>query len=205
MYFSSKVIKMHNWPYSPHVIAPALVADKSSVLDIGCNAGYIGKFLKENKHCRCDGIDIDKVALRKAKPYYEHLYTFDLFNDRFVLKKKYDCLLFLDILEHLPTPSLILKKFVVKNLLPGGKAVICLPNIARFEFRIKHLFGKFEYQPGIMNEDHLRFFTKKTGRQMIENSGLEIINIIPTGLGAMIKILPTLTAFQFIYHCKKRS
>lgn len=198
MYFESKILSLDTSPFSPHAIAPCLVEPDSVVLDVGCNAGYLGQYLKEEKNCVCDGIDIDQAVLRKAKPFYKNLYKLDLFKDVFSLKSRYDYILFIDILEHLPNPKRVLKKFV-KNLKPEGKAIVCLPNIARLELRLKHLLGNFDYQPGIMNEDHLRFFTLKTGREMIENCGLKVDQVLPTGLGARLKILPTLTAFQFIY------
>ena len=53
-----------------------------------------------------------------------------------------------------------------------------------------------------MSIDHLRVFTKRTALEMFEETGLEVVKVIPTGLGHIIKLLPTLTAFQFIYLCK---
>jgi SAM-dependent methyltransferase len=203
MYFESKILSLDTSPYSPHTIAPRLVKSGSVVLDVGCNAGYLGRYLKEEKNCVCDGIDLDPVALKKAKPYYRNLYQIDLFKDDFSLGFTYDFILFVDILEHLPNPERTLKK-LVRNLKPKGKAIICLPNIARFELRLKHLLGNFDYRPGVMNDDHLRFFTLRTGRELIESSGLRVDQVLPTGLGARIKILPTLTAFQFIYVARKR-
>lgn len=203
MYFKPKVLSLDKSPYSPHMIVPQLVTPHSYVLDVGCNIGYIGKYLKKNKNCICDGIDIDEALLAKARPYYRNLFKFDLFKDDFVLRHKYDFILFIDILEHLPTPHKILKK-MVKNLRNEGRIIICLPNIARVELRLKHLFGNFDYKPGIMNEDHLRFFTLETGKELIEDCGLEIEQILPTGLGARIKMFPRLIAFQFIYTAYKK-
>jgi hypothetical protein len=56
-----------------------------------------------------------------------------------------------------------------------------------------------------MGFDHLRFFTKKTATILIEEAGLTVEKYIPTGLGHMIQILPTLTAFQFIYVCRLKN
>lgn len=204
MYFKSKRLGLAKLPHSPHMIVPQLVTEKTKVLDVGCNAGYIGRLLKESKQCLCDGIDIDKKLLRLAKPYYRSLYEIDLYQDKFTVSEKYDFILFIDILEHLPTPEKILKKLIKENLDKGGKVIICLPNVARFELRLKHLFGNFDYMPGIMNEDHLKFYTLKTGKEMIKECGLKIEKILPTGLGHYFKVLPSLIAFQFIYVCSKQ-
>jgi len=202
MFSKDKAISLNQSPYSPHTIIPKLIPANSYVLDVGCNAGYIGKYLKEDKGCTCDGIDIDEFLLTQAKPYYCNLFKIDLYYDNFLLTKKYDIILFIDILEHLPNPYRIIQKFS-SNLNPHGRIIICLPNIARIEYRLKHLLGIFDYEEsGIMHQDHLRFFTLKSGEKLIQNCGLKIEKILPTGLGARVKVFESLTAFQFIYICK---
>ena len=65
------------------------------------------------------------------------------------------------------------------------------------------MLGDFSYKPGIMSGDHLRFFTKKSAIEMIEKCGYEVVDIVPTGFGHRFKILTDLTAFQFVFVCKK--
>lgn len=191
--------------HSPHSIVIGLVKPGSSVLDVGCNAGYIGKYLITNKNCTCDGIDYLQEFLDKSKQSgYRNAFKIDLYNKNFQIDAKYDALLFIDILEHLPNPHEILFKLINENLKNGGRAIICLPNIARFEHRINHLIGKFEYEKsGIMHQDHLRFFTKKSALDMLKKIPLDVEKIIPTGLGHRLGIFQDLTAFQFIFVCKK--
>ena len=195
----------HHDPHSPHSIVPELVRPNQSVLDVGCNAGYIGEYLIKNKKCICDGIDCDSALLEKAREKgYRELFKIDLYATDFQINGQYDTLLFVDILEHLPDPYKILRKLVDENLKSGGRAIICLPNIARAEQRWSHLLGRFNYEKlGVMHQDHLRFFTKKTASEMIEKADLKIKNIIPTGMGHKLGILPNLTAFQFIFVCQK--
>lgn len=191
--------------YSPNNIIPRLIDANSIILDVGCGPGILGKVLKkQKKDFICDGVDIDKSFLKQAKKYYRNLYCFDLDQDFSFGRAKYDYIVFGDILEHLKRPDLVLKKFK-KYLKKDGKVIISLPNIARLENRLNLLLGKFNYQEcGIMHRDHLRFFTLKTGKELIEEANFEVVKTLPTGFGAMIKILPTLTSFQFIYVCKKK-
>lgn len=191
--------------YSPNNIIPRLINANSSVLDVGCGPGILGKVLKkQKKNCICDGVDINKSFLKQAKRYYRNLYCFDLDQDFSFGRAKYDFIIFADILEHLKRPDLVLRAFK-KYLKRNGKIIISLPNIARLENRLSLLLGKFNYQEcGIMYRDHLRFFTLKTGRELIEEAGFEVVKTLPTGFGAMIKILSTLTSFQFIHVCKKK-
>lgn len=194
-----------NNPFSPHSIVSNLIKSEKEVLDVGCNTGYLGQYLIKNKNCICDGIDYNKQFLLKAqKRGYRNIYKIDLYTADFKLSEKYDVILFIDILEHLPDPYIILLKLIKENLKNKGTAIICLPNIGRFEYRIRHLLGKFNYEKsGIMHRDHLRFFTKSTALNMLKKTHLKIQKILPTGLGAKIKILTNLLSFQFIFVCQK--
>ena len=191
--------------HSPQGIIPSLINKNSTVLDVGCNTGFMGRTLKK-RGAVCDGIDINKVALKKAKKHYRKLYVRDLYSGKLNIKNyKYDYILFMDVLEHVPRPDLLLKDSI-KNLKKSGRIIISLPNIARLEIRLQLLVGKFNYTyGGILSEDHLRHFTKKEALKMINNCGLQAKKIIPTGLGHELKILPNLTAFQFIYICELKN
>jgi hypothetical protein len=58
--------------------------------------------------------------------------------------------------------------------------IICLPNIAHSRVRLKLLFGKFEYATGgVMDVTHLRFYTYKTARELIERCGSRIVSYHP--------------------------
>ncbi|MBP9817943.1 class I SAM-dependent methyltransferase [Candidatus Shapirobacteria bacterium] len=185
-------------PHSPLQIITSLIKPGTTVLDVGCNTGVLGKLV--GSQATFDGIDINSKALKRAKPYYRQLLKLDLsINTKIPLKQKYDYIVFADILEHLPRPDLMLQ--TVRPLLkPNGLIIASIPNIARLEIRLQLLFGKFNYVPaGILNQDHLRFFTQKSARNLFKHSGYDIIKAIPTGLGHQLKILPNLLAFQFIY------
>lgn len=198
MFNKDGLIKLNYSPHSPHQIIPRLILPGKTVLDVGCNTGMLGKLLYQKN--TLDGIDINSKVLKIAQPYYRHLYRLDLSNPKALkLKDKYDYIVFSDLLEHLPRPDLLL--LATKILLKKGGIIICsLPNIARFEIRFQLLFGKFEYTPaGILNQDHLRFFTQKSAINLFNHTGYEVFKVIPTGLGHKLKIFPTLTAFQFIY------
>ena len=189
--------------YGPTKIICENIEAKKTVLDIGCNSGVLANTLNA-KYCQTDGVDINKKALKIAGKYCHKTYLRNLYNSKLNLNnKKYDYIVFSDILEHLPTPDLLLKDSI-RYLKKGGFVWISLPNIARFEQRIYHLFGDFTYKPGVMSADHLRFFTHKTGIKLIKESGLEVVQEFYTGLGQKISIFPNLLSFQFVYKCKLR-
>jgi O-antigen biosynthesis protein len=187
-------------PHSPHTIIPSLISAGSTVLDVGCNRGYLGEELLA-KNCVVDGVDINLKALRLAKKFYRKTYQCDLSQNTPKITNKYDYVVFADILEHLPKPELLLLRSL-SWLKPNGRIIISLPNVARLEIRLKLLLGRFDYDLGILSHDHLRFYTKTGALKMIKNCGLQIDKIIPTGFGHRFPILPTLTAFQFVFVCR---
>lgn len=193
----------NNIKNTPLSIVSDIINRNSYALDVGCNTGTMGKLLSLKK-CICDGVDINDEALELAKPYYRNLFKLDLYNTEFKLTEKYDYILFMDILEHLPRPDLILKKFT-KYLKPNGQIIISLPNIARIEIRLRLLLGNFDLKPGILHPDHLKYFTLKTGKKLITECKLDIVDIRYSGLGNILKIFPTLFAFQNIYICCKKN
>lgn len=204
MFKKDPLLDLDKSPHSPHSIIPRLIGKKNAlVLDVGCNNGLIGREIAKLRQASIDGIDINEEALEEAGNSYRKIFRRDLYNSKLEIEaEKYDYIIFSDILEHLPRPDLILKD-ARKYLKDDGRIIISLPNVARFEIRLDLLFGNFDCNSGILSEDHLRFFTKKSAQKLIRNCGYEIENIVPTGLGHKLKMFTNLTAFQFIYVCKK--
>lgn len=203
MFKKDPSLKLDKSSHSPHAIIPRLIGKKSAlVLDVGCNNGLVGREIIKKSGSAVDGIDINEEALEEAKRSYRKVFRRDLYRSKLEIDaEKYDYIIFCDVLEHLPRPDLVLQD-AKKYLKEDGEVIICLPNIARFEIRLDLLFGKFDYSPGILSEDHLRFFTKKSAQKLIRECGYAVKKIVPTGLGHRTNILANLTAFQFIYVCK---
>jgi len=206
MFRKDPLLSLNKSPHSPHSIIPRLIKRKNAlVLDVGCNNGLIGKEIIRLSQASIDGIDINEEALKEAGSSYRKVFRRDLYGSKLEIEaENYDYIVFSDILEHLPRPDLVLQD-AKKYLKDDGEIIISLPNVARFEVRIDLLFGNFDYNPGILSEDHLRFFTKKSAAEMIRKCGYEVEDIIPTGLGHRLKIFSNLAAFQFIYICKKQN
>lgn len=220
-----------------------LIKPASTILEIGCATGYIGKFLKEKRNCKMFGIEIDKESAELAKPYYEKIVVGDVENEETLIQLSdakvpfgtealatFDYILCMNVLEHLINPKKVLVN-LKKFLKPNGSLIACMPNIAHWSIRLKLLFGNFDYEKGvfetdhgkgIMDETHLKFFTLKTMKRLITDSGYKIEYIsfdpdkgipkfhglflrIPCGwkfLKKFYSIWPTLFGFQFIFKAK---
>lgn len=160
-----------------HSIIASKVKNGSNCLDIGCGAGYIGEILKENRKCTVYGIDIDKEAIETAvsKKIYKEIFNFSImdysskkFQNFLESTPNFDYIFLADVLEHVVNPGEVLYNFS-KKLNNNGKFLISVPNIAHFDI-IKGLIDRtFNYNKiGILDNTHLRFFTKHSFVDMID-------------------------------------
>ena len=79
-----------------------------------------------------------------------------------------------DVLEHLADPLDTLRS-VNRSLAPGGQVVISIPNVAHLWMRLSLLFGHFDYADhGILDRGHLRFFTQRSLRRLLDDAALDI-------------------------------
>jgi 2-polyprenyl-3-methyl-5-hydroxy-6-metoxy-1,4-benzoquinol methylase len=200
--------KFNTSKYSTHSIINANIGTNKTVLDIGCNDGYIGKHSDSSNTFY--GLDYLQESVDKAKEVYKDAILYDLNNlKELSWNKKFDTLIFADVLEHVLYPDQVLYFFVNNYLKKGGKVIISLPNIANWQIRFNLLFGKFDYkETGIMDKTHLHFYTFKTAKELVKNQNLSIKNIYggATFFGQIIKKAPFLKGLlstNIIYICEK--
>jgi SAM-dependent methyltransferase len=89
----------------------------------------------------------------------------------------FDCIVYGDLLEHLFNPWSLLKRHRLL-LRAGGRVIASIPNIAHYRIIKMLLKNEWNYsEAGILDRDHLRFFTLKRIKEMFENAGLNIVRI----------------------------
>ena len=87
--------------------------------------------------------------------------------------RRFDTIIFADVLEHLAWPIGVLRSYL-DLLKSDGTVIISLPNIGLWSARLAHLFGSFNYQQtGVLDQTHLRFFTRRSAVQLLDAAGLE--------------------------------
>lgn len=152
------------------------------LLDIGCGYGLTSEYIKKNKYADfADGVELDPDALKIAESKLDSVYQIDLNRGGNPLEEinvKYDCILLLDILEHLIDPKNLLES--CKSVLnDNGCVIISLPNIRHYTVLMPLIFkNNWEYSDeGILDKTHLRFFTLKSAVKLIGNAGFKIIEL----------------------------
>lgn len=188
--------------YGAHMKIINYVGKNKRVFDVGCATGYLDERFRKNG-CYVVGVEIDKEAAKEAEHYCDNVIIGDIEHlERIPYPHMFfDVIVYVDILEHLKRPDKVLMRFK-RYLAPDGYIVVSIPNLGYFKTRLRLLLGEFEYKrSGILDATHLRFFTLKTARRLIESMGYKILKIDYTGAASRFRILrfsPTWFALQFI-------
>ena len=173
----------------------------NKAFDVGCGIGNFGALLKLNKCREVWGIEPDEKSANEATRKLDKVITgiFDPDAPDFH-NQKFDLICFNDVLEHLVNPAEILKQS--KSLLAkNGYILASIPNLRYYSVIVSLLREKdFRYQKfGVMDETHLRFFTKNSIIRLFEENGYELITIegineYKVGIRSLLKF--TLLKFQ---------
>ena len=189
------------------------VGENKDVLELGCSTGFISRLLSE-QGCRITGVENDRAAAARAAAFCTRVVQTDLDHPDWIgglsASTSFDVILLGDVLEHLTAPDRVLCQ--LRPLLKqDGYLVISLPNVVHWITRVKIVSGHFNYQPiGTLDVTHLRFFTCRTARQLIEETGYRVLDFHPAIGGRMsghfrpawqflARLMPSLFAYQLLF------
>lgn len=157
-------------------LLPKLFNPKS-ILEFGCGNGnnliYFGdKFNISSEELF--GVDIcESVDIKKDEFSFNHssIEKFLIINN-----KKFDLIIFSDVLEHLYNPWSILEK-VSSHLTRQGIVLISVPNLQNIKYIEAITTGNFYYdKTGLFDQTHIRFFTLKSLVGYLEQQNFKIIS-----------------------------
>lgn len=177
-------VRLQTTPYrGHHLLAEAVLANTEPgdrVLEGGVSSGYFAEVLVGAGR-RVDGIELDPAAAERARTVCERVVVGDLQHiDIEQLEGPYDLLLFGDTLEHVPDPVAVLRTLST-TMRPGGTLVLSTPNVANWAIRLSLLAGRFRYTDrGILDRTHLRFYTRRTLVEMLEEAGFDVDRVVGT-------------------------
>jgi SAM-dependent methyltransferase len=153
--------------------------DSRRILDLGCSSGALGAALKRTRPDRyVVGIEFDADYASEAEGRLDRVFAMDLDDlpARMELLAElgpFDCIVAADVLEHLRDPWRVLA-CATSLLSPGGVTIVSLPN-ARHWTVIRALLwhGSWPRRPaGIFDGTHLRWFTLRDARDLLESADL---------------------------------
>ena len=163
------------------IVARLHTGSDSAILELGCGAGGTGRAaMGANKAGRYVGLELSETAAAAASAHLSEVVignveTMDLSRFHGV----FDALIVSEVLEHLVDPWTVLER-LAQCLKPGGKLYASSPNIAHWAVIWNLTLGRFSYQAeGIMDQTHLRWFTPRSYRALVEGAGFDEVTVDP--------------------------
>jgi SAM-dependent methyltransferase len=160
--------------FERHVLAerPAPV-----VLDVGSGAGANAREIRRlAPEATIAGIEPNPAAARLARAAADEVFEgtleswLEAEHDR-----RFDAVLLSDVIEHVADPLALLRRL---NEHPGTRVaawLVSVPNYAVWYNRLRTLAGSFSYSwSGLYDRTHLRFFTRKSLRELLERAGRSV-------------------------------
>jgi 2-polyprenyl-3-methyl-5-hydroxy-6-metoxy-1,4-benzoquinol methylase len=166
------------------------------ILDIGAGGGGIGRAVRGEHPEKLVAVEIDT----RSHPVLQECYDVVTSDITPVSNLRFDWIVLLDVLEHLPKPFDYLQG--LRGLLnPGGKILISVPNVAHWSVRLPLFFlGSFEYQAlGIMDGTHLHFFSRKGFLRLCKSLPNTDIVELSASIEPFELALPRYMSDNFIY------
>jgi methionine biosynthesis protein MetW len=170
----------NNHDMSPHDVAGLIVTRiprGSRVLDIGCGTGALSILMRDHRQAKVIGVEPDaqRAARAQARGIETHVGVLSPELTRVI--QPVDAVVFADVLEHLADPLSELRtaRLAMKS---DGLLLLSVPNVAHWSVRWALLRGRFDYaQYGIMDATHLRWFTRRSIRALVEAAGFSVIEM----------------------------
>jgi hypothetical protein len=169
--------------------------NNKNVIHIGCsdhipvikqkisNNTWLHKLITDNAK-NCVGIDIDKDSIEfiRKETEYHNVFQGDILSDNFeaINNKKWDYVVFGEIVEHLDNPVNFLKVFKERYGHRVDKFIITVPSIYNIH-QFKNMMNYIE----IINSDHRFWFTPYTITKVLVSAGYDPEKITYTNLQSL--------------------
>ena len=162
-------------------VIPLIPATVRRVLDVGGGEGGFLTALKAHVGCETHLAEFSSAACAVAAERVDTVWPGDFVSAR--IDVKFDCVTFLDVLEHTAWPVQWLRR-AGQLLEPGACVLASIPNVGHWSVVLDLLEGRWDYAPaGIHCLTHLRFFTRHGVEQLMADAGLKIERIETTRVG----------------------
>jgi O-antigen biosynthesis protein len=165
---------LNETPGSAHDLVINLVPRAARVLEFGPATGYMSRVLRDRLGCRVTGVELVPEAAKLASQFCERVIVGDAETIEFsseLHEEQFDAVLFADVLEHFKDPAAVLER-IRPFIAEDGLLIASIPNIAHGSVRLALLSGEFRYrQAGLLDETHLRFFTRESIQDLFESCG----------------------------------
>jgi 2-polyprenyl-3-methyl-5-hydroxy-6-metoxy-1,4-benzoquinol methylase len=163
-------------------LVPLIPPHATRILEVGCGEGGFARTLRAARpgsKLEIVGLEASESAGEIASNVLDRLVVGNAEQVELDYENYFDCVVFADVLEHLVDPWKMLRR--ARTFLRGnGTIVASIPNVQHWSVLVDLIRGRWEYaQYGIMDSTHLRFFTKRSIRDLFVSTGFTPRTIAP--------------------------
>lgn len=167
--------------------------EPTRALELGCGAAANLSVLKHRfPGCHTVGVEREADAAAQAIGLGTHdIRVADVAGADFDLPaNSFDLVILSHVLEHFEQPAAILQK-VQRWAAPGARLLVALPNLRHYSVLVDLIVrGDFRYREhGILDQTHLRFFTRLSAVRLFEEQGLQVLSCQPEVAGRLSRLL----------------
>lgn len=172
-------------------INPDLLArvplDARHILEVGCgNGNFARAVLSRQPQTTYTGVELFAQAAQEAAAVCKNVVVGDVEQpttlaalDQARGAQDFDALVLGDVLEHLRDPWRVMAQLRERTV-PGGTAVVCVPNVAHWSLLQQQLSGRWDYaDQGLLDRTHVRFFTLETLMELFQQAGWTVVDAAP--------------------------
>jgi GT2 family glycosyltransferase/tetratricopeptide (TPR) repeat protein/2-polyprenyl-3-methyl-5-hydroxy-6-metoxy-1,4-benzoquinol methylase len=161
----------------PEVLA-LIPQSARKVLDVGCGAGRLGEALKRRQPAEVVGIEFVEEAAQAARERLDQVLVGDVeAMETGFTAGSFDAVVCADVLEHLRDPGRFLRR-ARDWLTLDGRLIASIPNVRHHSVLRGLLEGNWTYEPaGLLDRDHLRFFTRREIEKLFFRAGFQIAEL----------------------------
>jgi 2-polyprenyl-3-methyl-5-hydroxy-6-metoxy-1,4-benzoquinol methylase len=162
-------------------VQEAVPRGAQNILELGCSNGTLGGAIKARQPTKVFGVELVESYSLEAQERLDRAVCADA--EEFVKgpmpeEGPFDSLIAADVLEHLVDPWETLRG-AVAMLSPGATVVVSLPNVFYWKAMRKALKQRSwpRESVGIFDSTHIRWFTPKDARGLLEGAGLTVVAV----------------------------
>lgn len=172
-YIADKQVLQNNFTRRIHKIKKYIQSFQSlNFLEIGCAYGFFGELLVREFPAQYIGIDVSKEAINYAKHVLGLNVKLGEYLDLPAPSNKYTDVFMWDVIEHIQSPHLYVKK-IADEIVNNGRLYITTGDIESIMARTQKTKWRLIHPP-----THLHYFSRKTITMLLEKNGFTIQNII---------------------------
>jgi SAM-dependent methyltransferase len=178
-----KFAEYYDWPRKR--LLDLLDIAPTAALEVGCGGGAtLAEIKRRFPSCRTVGVELrgEAAEIARRRPEIDQTVIGSVLEEGVAQFEpgQFDLIVFSHVLEHFPDPDVVLRRSL-DWLAPNGRLLIALPNVRHVTVLYDLIVrADFRYrESGIMDNTHLRFYTRKSAERMMGECGLEVLGMDP--------------------------